>query len=120
MLDQAFSALIFPKAMQSLKVISHISIFEASSVASSGQQGQELLFSSSPFTAATWGMPSAQATSCQWEVQNTEAVDDEDVPLLDPGIYSNQFLFEDGSNSALSSSLGRPLAKFPEHQSLPQ
>lgn len=73
--DQAFSALVFPKAVQSLKVISDISISEASLAASSAQQGQELLFpegqeclslrgldpSSSPFTAATSGRPSAQA-----------------------------------------------------------
>lgn len=43
-LDQAFSALFFPKVMKSLTVISDISIFEASLVASSGQQGQELCF----------------------------------------------------------------------------
>lgn len=82
--------------MKSLKVISDISIFEASLVASSGQQGQELLFSegqeclslrggnpsSSPFMAATLGMPRAQLPAAQWAVQNPEAIDDEEEPCV--------------------------------------
>lgn len=46
------------------------------------------------FHGSNFRQAQCPGTGCQWEVQNTDAIDDEDVPkatlcvpLVDPGIY---------------------------------